>query len=59
MLDYGEISYSHTSPFQSDMLPGELVQVRNSTYDFVFKLNLLFFKLGFGKSYVSRTDISS
>ncbi|CAF4212142.1 unnamed protein product [Rotaria sp. Silwood2] len=26
MLDYGEISYAHTSPFQADMLPGEILQ---------------------------------
>ena len=28
MLDYGEISYAHTSPFQADMLPGEILQVK-------------------------------
>ena len=28
MLDYDEISYSHTSPFQADMLPGEILQVK-------------------------------
>jgi hypothetical protein len=27
MLDYGEIAYAHTSPFQADMLPGEILQV--------------------------------
>ncbi|CAF3688741.1 unnamed protein product [Rotaria socialis] len=26
MLEYGEISYAHTSPFQADMLPGEILQ---------------------------------
>ncbi|CAF0887548.1 unnamed protein product [Adineta steineri] len=26
MLDYGEIAYSHSSPFQADMVPGELLQ---------------------------------
>ncbi len=28
MLDYGEIAYAHTSPFQADMLPGEILQVK-------------------------------
>ena len=27
MLDYGEIAYAHTSPFQADMIPGEILQV--------------------------------
>lgn len=26
MLDYGEITYSHSSPFQADMVPGEILQ---------------------------------
>ncbi|UJR26734.1 hypothetical protein I4U23_008049 [Adineta vaga] len=26
MFDYGEIAYAHTSPFQADMLPGEVLQ---------------------------------
>ncbi|CAF0732337.1 unnamed protein product [Adineta ricciae] len=26
MLDYGEIAYAHTSPFQAEMLPGEILQ---------------------------------
>jgi len=25
-LEYGEISYAHTSPFQADMVPGEILQ---------------------------------
>jgi hypothetical protein len=28
MLDYGEIAYAHTSPFQADMFPGEILQVK-------------------------------
>ena len=31
MLDYGEIAYAHTSPFQAEMLPGEILQVKNET----------------------------
>jgi hypothetical protein len=30
MLDYGEIAYSHTSPFQADMFPGEILQVKKN-----------------------------
>ena len=34
MLDYGEIAYAHTSPFQADMLPGEILQVRRARIRF-------------------------
>lgn len=27
MLDYGEIAYAHSSPFQAEMFPGEILQV--------------------------------
>jgi hypothetical protein len=41
MLAYGEIAYAHTSPFQADMLPGEILQVKkNKDKDFVFELIL-------------------
>lgn len=55
MFNYGEIAYAHTSPFQADMLPGELLQVKQ-TFEF---LSIHFDLLGFRKPYVSRTDLSS
>jgi len=42
MLDYGEIAYAHTSPFQADMLPGEILQVKLTNY-FWIKMSSSFF----------------
>lgn len=42
MFDYGEIAYAHTSPFQADMMPGEMLQVRS------LELNSLIFNLFLG-----------
>jgi hypothetical protein len=44
MLAYGEIAYAHTSPFQADMLPGEILQVKNEQR---ICIEILFFLLGF------------
>jgi hypothetical protein len=41
MLDYGEIAYAHTSPFQADMLPGEILQVEKKLF-YIKKLIFFF-----------------
>jgi len=46
MLEYGEIAYAHTSPFQADMLPGEILQVKIMKIIFEFKMKFFDF-IGF------------